>query len=52
MKPASCRISFQGVHTTTDTANDILVRGAQLEFEARFVERLQQFVGALEEERA
>ena len=34
------------------TTNDLFVGGVRLELQARFVQRLQQFVGALEEQGA
>jgi hypothetical protein len=40
------------VHSAAHTANHILIRGMSLEFEARLVERLKQFAGALKEESA
>jgi hypothetical protein len=36
----------------TDATNHFLVSGTGLEFEPSFVERLEQFVGALKEESA
>jgi hypothetical protein len=40
------------MHGAANSANHFLVSGAGLEFEASFVERLKQFVGALKEESA
>ncbi len=45
-------IALQGMHGAPDTAKHFLVSGVRLEFEPSLVERLQQFVGALEEESA
>jgi hypothetical protein len=40
------------MHGAPDTTDHILVSGARLEFEARLVERLKQFVRAFKEESA
>jgi hypothetical protein len=45
-------IALQGMHGATDTTDHFFVSGARLEFEPSLVERLKQFVGALEEESA
>jgi hypothetical protein len=40
------------VHCATNTTDDFLIGGARFKVEARLIERLEQFVGALEEESA
>jgi hypothetical protein len=52
VKSAGGGIALQGMHGAADTANDFFVSGARLELEPCFVERLEQFAGALKEERA
>jgi hypothetical protein len=52
VKAAGCGISFQRVDHTANAANHFLVGRMRLEFEAGFVESLQQFSGALKEQSA
>src|SRR6266446_4502001 len=52
MKTASRRITLESVHSATNPANHCLVAGTGFELEAGLIERLEQFVGALEEQSA
>src|SRR5712664_1780645 len=52
VKSTGSGIALQGMHGAPDTTEHILVSGARLEFEARLVERLKQFVRAFKEESA
>ena len=52
VKPARGGIPFQGVDGTADTTDDFLIGGMSFKLKPRFIERLQQFAGALKEESA
>lgn len=52
VKAAGGGIALERVHGAADAANDGFVGGTRFELEAGFVERLQQFAGALEKESA
>src|SRR5256885_477541 len=52
VESASCGIAFQSVDGTTNPANDFLIRGTSFELQARFVEGLEDLIGALKEESA
>src|SRR5215472_112473 len=52
VESARGRIAFQGVYRAAKLSNHFLVTGMSFELQAGFVERLQQFAGTLEEERA
>jgi len=45
-------VALEGMHGSTDAANEFLVGGTCFELQASIVDGLQQFRGALEEERA
>jgi hypothetical protein len=40
------------MHGTADATNDLFIRWTRLQLKACFVERLQQFIGALEKDSA
>jgi hypothetical protein len=52
VETASGRVTFERVYGTAHAAYNFLVRGMSLKLEPRLVERLQQLIRALEEERA
>jgi hypothetical protein len=52
VKAAGSGISFQRVDHAANATNHLRVGGTRLEFEARFVESLQQLRGALKEQSA
>jgi hypothetical protein len=52
VKAAGCGIALERVDGAADATNDAFVVGTRFELEAGFVERLEQFAGALEEESA
>src|SRR6266481_9133583 len=52
VKTASRRITLESVHSAANPTNHFLIAGTRFELEAGLIERLEQFVGALEEESA
>jgi hypothetical protein len=52
VKAAGCGISFERVDHAANAAKHLLVGGTRLEFETCLVESLQEFRGALKEQRA
>src|SRR6266850_33742 len=52
VKAASRGITLQSVHGAANPANHFLIAGPRFELKAGLIERLEQLVGALEEESA
>ena len=52
VEAASGRVALEGVHGAANATNNFFIRRTSFELQAGFIERLQQFVGALKEESA
>ena len=52
MKTTGSGITLERMHGTADATNDLFIRWTHLKLEPCFVERLQQFIRALEKDSA